>query len=75
MCKVILVFRFGPRLGLKTEDLGQAEQKYNTKITNVYDEKYSYFDERKKYLFIYLFLFFKKSGIQSDFYDMKYMIT
>ena len=24
--KVILVFRFGPRLGLKTEDLGQAEQ-------------------------------------------------
>ena len=26
MCKVILVFRFGPRLGLKTEDLGQAEQ-------------------------------------------------
>ena len=27
MCKVILVFRFGPRLGLKTEDLGQAEQK------------------------------------------------
>ena len=27
VCKVILVFRFGPRLGLKTEDLGQAEQK------------------------------------------------
>ena len=26
VCKVILVFRFGPRLGLKTEDLGQAEQ-------------------------------------------------
>ena len=26
VCKVILVFRFGPNLGLKTEDLGQAEQ-------------------------------------------------
>ena len=26
MLKVILVFCFGPRLGLKTEDLGQAEQ-------------------------------------------------
>ena len=29
VCKVILVFRFGPRLGLKTEDLGQAEQNFN----------------------------------------------
>ena len=32
VCKLILVFRFGPRLGLKTEDLCQAEQY----ITDVY---------------------------------------
>ena len=41
VCKVILVFRFGPRLGLKTEDLGQAEHRVRSgfagnlnKITN-----------------------------------------
>ena len=33
VCKGVLVFRFGPRLGLKTEDLGQAEQKnYKKKV-------------------------------------------